>query len=75
VSWPAADPRRLSARERQLIRGALLRAFAYRCAECGEGGKLQVHHIDRDPGNNDPANLVPLCVPCHRKAEHGTIPW
>jgi predicted HNH restriction endonuclease len=27
-----------------------------------------VHHIDRDNGNNDVFNLVPLCPDCHKLA-------
>lgn len=42
-----------------------------RCVICGEDyvGKrfqLDVHHIDCDPANDDPSNLVPLCRKCHR---------
>ena len=31
---------------------------------------IQVHHIDENPSNNDPDNLVPLCPNCHNIA-HG----
>lgn len=27
--------------------------------------KLTVAHLDQNPGNNDPANLMALCSPCH----------
>jgi 5-methylcytosine-specific restriction endonuclease McrA len=42
-----------------------------RCAECGATGVvLDVHHIDENHQNNDPANLMVLCHTCHGK-KHG----
>jgi hypothetical protein len=49
------------------------------CHECNEPvttiGQARmdgnVHHLDEDPWNNDPANLVVMHVLCHRR-EHGT---
>lgn len=35
------------------------------CQECGATSALHVHHNDRDPANNDPANLTTLCASCH----------
>ena len=38
------------------------------CEACGSRGpKLHIHHADRNPANNDPANLVTLCPSCHLK--------
>jgi 5-methylcytosine-specific restriction endonuclease McrA len=37
------------------------------CEECGTGVGLHVHHKDRNPTNNDPANLQTLCASCHLK--------
>jgi hypothetical protein len=37
------------------------------CSECGTDNDLHVHHIDRNPANNDPANLQTLCSSCHLK--------
>ncbi len=37
------------------------------CAICGKKGKTDVHHIDKNPMNNDPSNLVRLCRSCHVK--------
>jgi 5-methylcytosine-specific restriction endonuclease McrA len=41
-----------------------------RCARCGfvpeDSCQLDVDHLDRDHGNNDPANLQTLCANCHR---------
>src|SRR5574341_873468 len=37
------------------------------CEVCGKTScKLHVHHKDRNPANNSPANLQTLCVSCHR---------
>lgn len=35
------------------------------CQDCGGTNRLHVHHIDRDPANNQPANLTTLCASCH----------
>jgi len=43
----------------------------WRCENCGkyhnpkERRTLTVHHIDRNPSNNEPWNLVALCQRCH----------
>jgi hypothetical protein len=41
------------------------RFWPRRCAACAAVSRIEVHHIDRDPSNNDPVNLVPLCIDCH----------
>ena len=41
--------------------------LAATCQECGTTERLHVHHIDRDPANNSPANLATLCASCHLK--------
>ena len=49
-----------------------LRTFAERCQMCGyEAHKeiLGVHHIDKNPKNNDSSNLIVLCPNCH-SVEH-----
>ncbi len=51
--------------------------FNYHCAWCGKDchdpatshDALQVHHIDEDPSNNRPENLIPLCAVCHLRIE------
>ncbi len=40
-----------------------------RCVFCGGASHMHVHHIDGDHENNDPGNLAPLCVRCHRVVE------
>ena len=37
------------------------------CQECGSPNDLHVHHMDRNPANNDPVNLMTLCASCHLK--------
>ena len=48
--------------------------FHYRCARCeldctSAASQLQVHHIDKNPGNNAFENLIPLCAVCHLQVE------
>lgn len=40
------------------------------CAICGKSGYTEVHHIDKNPMNNSPSNLVRLCKSCHAKQHH-----
>ena len=54
-------------------------AVGWICEDCGKqcrkpGEKfdthsrtLTVHHLDEDPGNCSPENLIALCAPCHLK--------
>lgn len=50
----------------------------WQCTRCGHvhdpdrGYTLTVHHLDGDPGHNDPANLVALCQRCHLRAQRHT---
>ena len=37
------------------------------CETCGTADSLQVHHVDHDKANNDPSNLMTLCVSCHTR--------
>jgi hypothetical protein len=43
------------------IRDRVLKEYHHRCAIRGEDNP-QLHHIDEDPSNNDPLNLIPLCA-------------
>jgi len=39
------------------------------CTNCQKKtGKMHVHHRDENPLNNEPSNLMTLCVSCHSKA-------
>ena len=54
----------------QAHRWARLRRFildrdGWRCSKCGRYGRLECHHVDGDPSNNDPGNLTTLCRSCH----------
>lgn len=37
------------------------------CETCSATTGLHVHHVDRNPSNNDPTNLQTLCASCHLK--------
>jgi hypothetical protein len=47
----------------------VLKEFNYRCAKCG-ADHPHLHHIDEDPSNNKPLNLIPLCPNCHLIDQH-----
>lgn len=48
------------------VAAKVLFASDRRCCVCREAGKrLQIHHLDEDPANNEPHNLAPLCYDCH----------
>lgn len=47
----------------------VLKEFNYRCAKCG-ADHPHLHHIDEDPSNNSPLNLIPLCPNCHLIDQH-----
>ena len=40
-------------------------ARAPECQTCGTTERLHVHHVDRNPANNQPDNLTTLCASCH----------
>lgn len=42
-------------------------------SRCGAGAALEIHHIDEDPSNNDPENLLVLCPNHHAQATQGKI--
>ncbi len=50
-------------------RDDVMREFHHRCAICGIHDP-QLHHIDEDPTNNVPENLLPLCPNCHHLDHH-----
>jgi hypothetical protein len=50
------------------IAASVLVASSRTCCVCEEPGKeVQIHHIDEDPSNNDPANLAVLCLAHHNE--------
>jgi hypothetical protein len=50
-------------------RDIVLNEFNHRCAMCG-ADRPQIHHIDENPGNNTPENLIPLCPNNHLLDSH-----
>lgn len=54
------------------VRDGILKEFSHHCARC-EADKPEVHHIDEDPSNNDPLNLIPLCPNCHHNWLHSQL--
>lgn len=52
----------------------------FECPDCGRPPEkvhyIEVHHIDENPLNGDPDNLVALCKRCHRGRHRSTgAPW
>jgi hypothetical protein len=52
----------------------------HQCQECNYnqnklGYKLCVHHIDYDKKNNNPNNLISLCISCHAKTNFNRNDW
>lgn len=45
----------------------------HKCQKCGVDIGLQLHHIDRNPSNNVPSNLIVLCPTHHAEADKGVI--
>lgn len=37
------------------------------CENCGTTARLHVHHVDENPENNTPSNLMTLCATCHMR--------
>lgn len=60
-----AFDKRLTGAKWRRIRRAVLDRDGWRCQRCGRPGALEVHHIDRDPGDNRLENLQAVCRPCH----------
>jgi len=51
------------------IEAKVLAANRHTCCICNvEHKKVQIHHIDGDPSNNDMKNLAVICLYCHSDA-------
>ena len=46
---------------------------AYNCQKCGKGIHPEIHHIDHNPSNNIPSNLIVLCPTCHAEADSNDL--
>lgn len=61
------------------LRGIIKERDSYRCQLCGgdghKRGYLHVHHIDYNKENNNPANLITLCVSCNPKVNYHRDYW
>lgn len=44
----------------------LIRDRGQLCERCGNWEAIEVHHIDKNPRNNEISNLLLLCKDCHR---------
>ena len=45
------------------------------CLLCGDKkSRMEVHHVDHNPENQDMKNLALVCMPCHRKYHAFTEP-
>ena len=72
-AWKGGIAKWAYAPEWKRIARSVRQRAQHMCQRCGAsrvGPSLHVHHIDRDKFNNELANLVALCAPCHRKVEY-----
>lgn len=56
------------------ISSTIKRERYYTCEGCGQhgnrpGNPLTVHHVDYNPRNNSPDNLLLLCSSCHLRVQ------
>lgn len=68
------------------LKGQIRERDSYRCQECfrhqdelyyksGKKYKLSIHHVDYDKKNNNPENLISLCMACHLQTNYGRKDW
>jgi len=51
-------------------RRACYKYWPKKCMACGTLKNIHVHHVNGDPRDSSPWNLVPLCVTCHISKVH-----
>lgn len=64
-------------RDWDVFRRIMKRRVNYQCEKCGNGGRLEVHHIVKmaDGGAKyDPDNIKVLCRKCHFAEHRGDKP-
>lgn len=76
-SW-FSDNRHLYPENWDEIAKAIKTAAGWRCLACGaphgpSPNMLTVDHLDHNPGNCDPSNLIALCQRCHMR-RHNLYP-
>jgi len=64
---PKARPHPGTKRAREILE-SLGRSLTI-CEDCGLEGEMMIHHVDRNPYNNNSSNLKVLCQNCHGR-EH-----
>lgn len=60
------------------LRQSIRERDKYTCQLCGEIQEERahsIHHIDYDKLNNNPNNLITLCISCHMKTNHNRKFW
>jgi len=62
------------------LKGQIRERDNFICQECKQtqerlGYLLNVHHIDYNKKNNNPANLISLCKTCHSQTNHNREHW
>ncbi len=64
------QPKGLLARARMIYRNYYPNQDC--CELCGnkQRSHMQIHHIDGDTSNNNPLNLMKLCINCHDDIHH-----
>lgn len=60
-------PRRRRPSIPRAIRELVLARDGWRCKLCSSTNDLHIHHVDGNPWNNDPDNLIVMCRHCHAK--------
>ena len=57
------------------LRTDILARDNHMCQKCGYPNKywLEIHHIDKNPRNNNPSNLITFCKQCHLEEHNRDI--
>lgn len=50
----------------------VLERAEYKCQLCANSVHPEIHHIDKNPSNNSPSNLIVLCPTHHAEADGGS---
>lgn len=77
-SWKHGLSKQRYPNEFHRIKNLIRQRDNYQCQECHVSSKeirLHVHHIDYNKFNNDPSNLITLCITCNLKANYGREEW